>query len=166
MIASLLLRTRDGGGALAHGHDHGLAEDDAGSGHRRVHDLVEDEQVARGDAVGGAEVEGHELPVAGDGGVVLHVHDGAHDLAARRRQAVGRACSVMSGHLDLLEGLEVVAEVDVRAGLLDHHRGRVLLDEDDADPARGLDLGADVAARVGVLDRVGDVVEGVDVARP
>src|SRR5439155_8924694 len=46
----------------------------------------------------------------------------------------------------------------------DHGRGRVLLHEDHPDPARGLDLVADRAAALRVLDVVGGVMGGVHVA--
>ncbi len=55
--------------------------------------------------------------------------------------------------------------MDVAAGLLDHGAGGVLLDEDDLEPAGGLDLRAELLAGDRVLQRVDGVVQRVEVAR-
>ena len=165
MISHLRVGDLGGRRLLAHRDDGGLAERGARRGHRRVDDAVDREHVSRRHAVVGSRVDRQELALARDRDVVLQVDDVAVDLAVGWRAALGRGAPHDHRHVHLLERLQVVAGVDVDAGLLDHGAGGVFLDEDDLHPARGLDLGSELLPGGGVLHGVRDVVERVEVAR-
>src|SRR4030095_244379 len=96
----------------------------------RIHDLVEGQDVAGGQALGRAQVHRDQVPGARDHGVVVDVDDVAAGLAGGRGEAVDRGAAQDERHAHGLEGLQVVAQVYVGAGALDHGGGGVLLHQD------------------------------------
>ena len=136
MIASRAVDDLGGRGRLAHRDHRQLPDDVPRGGDRRVHDPVDGEDVAGRHAVSEPRsmLTSWPSPAIMASSPMSTTYWSTLPVGGVRRVAGGRVHD--ERHADLLEGLEVVAGVDVHAGLLDDRGGAVLLDQDHPQPAR------------------------------